>query len=420
MGRPLRAAARSAAARVWLVARRRSGARTVRRACSHAHVAALARRRLIDAATADGAARRARTVAAKLTHGAFAALFARSGASKTCTARSTRACAKSRRRGGRVAARRTQPQRSGRDDARCCTCGIAPRGARARCTAIARDRLLGRERTATPRRCSPATTHWQPAQPVLLAFWLHGRGEGSRAPRAVSRASCATRCESSRWVRARCRARPSAGSAAAAASFGFARPSRNALDAVGDRDVALDLLARHRARVDRRVAHQRRARRFGATPAFGYVRFGDAASTGSSLMPQKRNPDPFELRALPRRRRSGRYAGALATVERTARFRIIAICKTPNACDLRSTERGLARTRRVRARAAHAHVRPCQDDGRRAGGFTVATDVADALIAQGMTARAAHALVGETIARSEARWTCADEARPATEGRAAA
>ena len=113
--------------------------------------------------------------------------------------------------------------------------------------------------------------------------------------RALSRASRAAQRDSSpAGLRGACAVRASARSRARGARAGFAAPSRNALDAVGDRDVALDLA---HACVRAVVAASRIAEELIAwsTPAFGYVRLGDAASTGSSLMPQKRNPDPFEL-----------------------------------------------------------------------------------------------------------------------------
>ncbi len=157
-----------------------------------------------------------------------------------------------------------------------------------------------------------ATTHWQPAQPVLLAFWLDACAQGFvRAAERFARvaASAARFCPLGSAALA--------GSslpldrAAAARELGFAQPSRNALDTVGDRDVALDLL---HAAVRAAVTASRPSEELviWATPAFGYVRLDDAASTGSSLMPQKRNPDPFELvraagaRAIGRlRRRAG-------------------------------------------------------------------------------------------------------------------
>src|SRR5262249_40062787 len=76
--------------------------------------------------------------------------------------------------------------------------------------------------------------------------------------------------------------------------LGFSKPSRNAMDAIGTRDAVLDAADAvayacvSASRISAELV-------IWATPAFGYLRLGDASSTGSSLMPQKRNPDIFEL-----------------------------------------------------------------------------------------------------------------------------
>ncbi len=99
--------------------------------------------------------------------------------------------------------------------------------------------------------------------------------------------------------------------------LGFLAPAPNALDAVGDRDVLLDLVdACMRAVVTASRPSEELV--LWATPAFGYVRLDDAASTGSSLMPQKRNPDPFELVRGAAGALIGAHAGAVATVKGVA------------------------------------------------------------------------------------------------------
>ena len=158
-----------------------------------------------------------------------------------------------------------------------------------------------------------ATTHWQPAQPVSLAFWLDGAAQAF--VRAAARFAAVAR-DGSRFCPLGSSAL--AGSslpldrAAAARELGFAEPSRNAIDSVGDRDVALDLLHAAARAV---VAASRPSEEFvlWTTPAFGYARLGDAAATGSSLMPQKKNPDPFELVRAAAARTLGTYSGALAS-----------------------------------------------------------------------------------------------------------
>ncbi len=245
-----------------------------------------------------------------------------------------------------------------------------------------------------------AMTHWQPAQPVLLSFWLVAAAEPFvRAMRrfADARAECARSCPLGSGA--------VAGSTlpldreAAARVLGFSAPSRNAMDAVGTRDGALDVAhAFVRAVTDAsRVASELV---IWCTPAFGYARLGDASSTGSSLMPQKRNPDPFELVRGSAAELAGAYAGALASrgglalsyhrdLQQTKRLAMSAI------------ERGLA--------ALHAFSRALADvqfargpmNAHAADGYAVATDVADALILRGLSARRAHALVGAAVAHAE-------------------
>ncbi len=243
-------------------------------------------------------------------------------------------------------------------------------------------------------------THRQPAQAVLLAFLLVawsepflrsvGRFAGvGRAARASCPLGSAALAGSSLPLDRR----------QAARALGFTLPSRNALDAIGNRDVALDLgHAFVRTLVDAsRIAEELIA---WSAPAYGYVRLGDAASTGSSLMPQKRNPDPFELVRAHAARSIGAYAGALGTLCGLApsyqrdlqetKSATIAIAEDGVAV-LDAFERALAAVSFHRERMARAA----------AAGYTVATDVADALISAGVTARAAHALVGAAVAQAE-------------------
>jgi argininosuccinate lyase len=269
--------------------------------------------------------------------------------------------------------------------------------------------LLARAREELELRTIVAgCTHRQPAQPVLLAFLLVAWSEPFL--RSVSRFAAVARA-----ARSSC----PLGSAALAGSslpldrkqaahaLGFTQPSRNALDAIGNRDVALDLAhAFVRALVDAsRIAEELIA---WSAPAYGYVRLGDAASTGSSLMPQKRNPDPFELVRAHAATSLGAYAGALGTLCGLApsyprelqetKSRTIAIAEDGLAV-LRAFGRALAAVSFDRERMARAAV----------AGYTVATDIADALISTGVTARAAHALVGTAVAAAESEGRALDE-----------
>ncbi|HLI95110.1 MAG TPA: argininosuccinate lyase, partial [Candidatus Baltobacteraceae bacterium] len=245
-----------------------------------------------------------------------------------------------------------------------------------------------------------ATTHWQPAQPVLLAFWLCAAAE----PFAR---------DAQRFAEVQTRALESCplGSAAVAGSslpldrqasagaLGFAAPSRNAMDAIGNRDAALDLA---HAFVRVLVDASRICEEFviWCTPNFGYVRLDDAASTGSSLMPQKRNPDPFELVRATSASMIGRYAGALAAVGGAALsyHRDLQIAKE---AIIAIAEQSLSALEAFARALEHVHFNRGRISALAGEGYTAATDVADALILSGMTAREAHSTVGASVRANE-------------------
>ncbi|MGZ3299034.1 MAG: argininosuccinate lyase, partial [Asticcacaulis sp.] len=152
----------------------------------------------------------------------------------------------------------------------------------------------------------PGFTHLQPAQPVTFGHHLMAYVEMFGRDR-------------SRFLDARARMNESPlGSAALAGSpfpidrfataraLGFDRPMGNSLDGVSARDFALEALsdaaicAGHLSRLAEEIV-------IWTTPQFGFIRLSDAFSTGSSIMPQKRNPDAAELV----RAKTGRITGAL-------------------------------------------------------------------------------------------------------------
>ncbi|HEY4440288.1 MAG TPA: argininosuccinate lyase [Candidatus Elarobacter sp.] len=245
-----------------------------------------------------------------------------------------------------------------------------------------------------------ATTHWQPAQPVLLALWIDAVAQGfvRAAERFVRVSIDATRfCPLGSAALA--------GSSlpldrrAAARELGFAEPSRNALDSVGDRDVALDLLhAAMRAVVTASRASEELV--IWATPSFGTIRLDDAASTGSSLMPQKRNPDPFELVRGHGARAIGTYTAAIASTNGMALSYHRDLQETKSLV-LSGTETALAALDAFRRAFAHVRFRHDQPPARAGEGYTVATDLADAVILTGRTAREAHRAVGERVVLAE-------------------
>lgn len=253
----------------------------------------------------------------------------------------------------------------------------------------------------------PACTHRQPAQPVLLAFILAAWSE----PFLVAARRFATVAQEA------ARSCP-LGSAAlagsclpldrerAAGALGFAAPSRNALHAIGNRDAALDLAnACVRAVIEAsRIADELIV---WSTPAYGYVRLGDAASTGSSLMPQKRNPDPFELVRGHAAKLVGSYAGALTSLCGLAPSyqRDLQITKSQI---ISIAEEALAVIAAFDLAWRSVHFVPARMEAAALDGYTTATDVADRLIMAGTSPREAHARVGAEVSRAESEGRALD------------
>jgi len=266
--------------------------------------------------------------------------------------------------------------------------------------AIARLAIARARETLHDGTLLAATTHWQPAQPVLLAFWLAAVAESfARAITRFERVAADAR-ESSPLGSGAC-----SGSTlpldrdAAARELGFAAPSRNALDAIGNRDLALDLVHA----IARALGAASRASEelvLWCTPAFGYAKLDDAASTGSSLMPQKRNPDPFELVRAHAAAANGALAAALGTTTGIALSYHRDLQET-KAIAIRAIERGLGALAAFAAAFAYVRYDAAAMTARAGDGFTIATDVADALIARGISARRAHALVGTLVGTAE-------------------
>ncbi len=268
------------------------------------------------------------------------------------------------------------------------------------CASLARTMLARAESALANETVLAATTHGQPAQPVLLAFWLCAAAEPF--VRAMHRFT-AVSAEAMRF----CPLGSGAVSGstlpldrrAAAGFLGFDEPSRNAMDAIGNRDAILD--AAHgfvRAALDAsRVAAEIVV---WASPAFGYVRLGDRSSTGSSLMPQKRNPDVFELVRGAASELNGLYAGAIASLTGLPPSYYRDLQQTKRMT-LQCCERGLA--------LLDAFVRAFDDtafdaaamNARAADGYTTATDLAEAMMLEGVSAREAHARTGALVLDAE-------------------
>ncbi len=369
--------------------------------CSKAHVAALVGGGIVSAAQALELNAALDAVGAEIASGAFVA-FARAGAFEdihgaidarvrelTTAGESLHA---GRSRNDQVATDLLLYARDRAADGRAICVGIATSAlARAREELAAGTLLAG-------------TTHWQPAQPILLAFWLGALAEMfARGARRFARAEedAARFCPLGSGALSGSSLRLDR--AAAARALDFREPSRNAMDAIGTRDVALDVAhACVRAVADASRASEEFV--LWCTPAFGYARLGDSASTGSSLMPQKRNPDPFELVRSQAAALNGTYAGAVGTLAGIA-LSYHRDLQTTKALAIGVVEKGLASLRAF-ARAFDVLAFDRERMGARAAdGYTVATDLADALIAGGESARDAHATIGRAVAEAEADGT---------------
>jgi argininosuccinate lyase len=363
--------------------------------CSHGHVEALRGGDLISVAAAEALHRALDAVAREIETGSFAA-YARAGAFedvhgaidarvRELTAPEVgEALHTGRSRNDQVA---TTLRLYVADRAR--TLAVL-------CATIARDALVRADPARDGNISLAGTTHWQPAQPITLAFWLHAMALPflRLAPRLRAIAVDAM-AECPLGSGALAGSTLPLNRDAAALALGFSGPTKNALDTVGNRDVALDLLE---AAVRAAVAATRPSEEFviWSTPAFGYIRLADAASTGSSLMPQKRNPDPFELVRAHGKALVGTYASALATVAGIALSYHRDLQET-KAQIIAGTERAIAVLRAFARAFSYVTFQSAPMEANASRGFTEATDVADRLIVLGLSARSAHAVVGKRI-----------------------
>jgi argininosuccinate lyase len=184
-------------------------------------------------------------------------------------------------------------------------------------------------------------------------------------------------------------------------ALGFDRPIPNSLDAVSDRDFFLDLIyacavsSIHLSRLCEELVYW-------SSSEFGFITMDDSFSTGSSIMPQKKNPDFAELI----RGKSGRVVGDLVALLVTLKSLPLAYNKDlqedkEGAIDAARTledcyvcAAGMVSTMRVNAPAMAAQV---------AYGHLAATDVADYLAKRGMPFRRAHEVVGHLVLTCEKR-----------------
>jgi argininosuccinate lyase len=188
---------------------------------------------------------------------------------------------------------------------------------------------------------------------------------------------------------------------ATAAALGFDRPTANSLDSVSDRDFALEAMAAfaicavHLSRLAEELV-------IWSSVEFGYVRLSDAFTTGSSIMPQKRNPDAAELV----RGKSGRIIGDLTALLVTLKGLALSYAK-----DMQEDKEPVfdavdslalclkASTGMIADMAVEAETMAA----RAGAGYSTATDLADWLVRElGMPFREAHGAVGRIVSLAEA------------------
>jgi argininosuccinate lyase len=245
----------------------------------------------------------------------------------------------------------------------------------------------------------PGTTHMQHAQPILLSHWLlaHAEALDRDAERIASAAARADSCPLGSGALAGC-AFP-LDRKALARDLGFSGITANSLDAVSDRDFALEYLFAL-ATLSMHLSRLAEDMILFASPEFSFIKLPDEYSTGSSLMPQKKNPDAWELI----RGKTGRIYGALLAV-------LVACKGLPSSYqrDLQEDkealfsahDQALAATQIAAAAVAATQFR--EDRLREAAQdpALVATEVADYLVTFGVPFREAHEIVGKVLRAAE-------------------
>jgi argininosuccinate lyase len=253
----------------------------------------------------------------------------------------------------------------------------------------------------------PGFTHLQTAQPVTLGHHLLAYYEMLRRDRSRFAAARVRMDECPLGSAALAGTGFPIDREATAKALGFARPTANSLDSVSDRDFALDYLsaaaqcALHLSRLAEELI-------LWASQPFGFVRLPDALSTGSSIMPQKKNPDAAELV----RGHSGRIAGALVSLMVTMKGLPLAYSKDmqddkPPVLEAAGLlELSLAAMAGMIADSSFdtARMRAAAE-----AGFATATDLADWLVREaGVPFREAHHIAGAAVKLAEERGTALD------------
>jgi argininosuccinate lyase len=275
-------------------------------------------------------------------------------------------------------------------------------------------KLLGRSLVTQARAgldvLMPSYTHTQRAQPVRYAHWAMAHFWAVQRDR-----------ERLAGARTRAAVLPLGSGAIAGSGFpvdraalakllGFDAVSPNSMDSVGDRDFAIEsvftagLAGAHLSRLAEDLI-------LFSTPEFGFVVIAEPFTTGSSLMPQKRNPDALELVRGAAPQMAGRLVGMLGAMKamptgyqkdlqenNTALFTVL-----DTADDAAMLMAGVVERLTARPDAMRAALDPS----------VLATDLADLLVQAGVPFRQSHELVGALVRRAEDLGVTMDKVPPA-------
>jgi argininosuccinate lyase len=252
----------------------------------------------------------------------------------------------------------------------------------------------------------PGYTHMQQAQPILFSHWLMSFFWKLQRDR-----------ERLADVAGRTRVCPLGAGALAGNPFdidrealaqdlGFETVAPNSIDAVNDRDYVVEFLA-WAALTQTHLSNLAEDLIIWASREFGFVAIDDAYATGSSLMPQKKNPDALELM----RGKSGRVIGHLTGLLTTLKGLPTAYNK-----DLQEDKEGLfdaIDTLKMELPVAAGVIRTLEAKAERMAAALeegmLATDLADYLVRKGVPFRQSHHLVGEAVQRAAAQGVSLDE-----------
>jgi argininosuccinate lyase len=246
----------------------------------------------------------------------------------------------------------------------------------------------------------PGYTHFQQAQPILLSHWWLSHFWPLQRDR-----------ERLQQLTERARVLPLGSAALAGTTFpidrfaladdlGFTAPSQNSLDAVSDRDFAAEFLF-WAAMTGVHLSRAAEGLILYSTIEYGFVSMSDEYSTGSSLMPQKKNPDMLELTRGKSGTLTGLLTGLMATLkglpsaydkdlqeDKTAVFEAADTMEV-----LLPVLAGVISTLTVNAERCRNAIHPA----------VLATDLADYLVVKGVPFRSAHEAVGKAVRLAEER-----------------